>query len=45
MSVYLPMPQYIASYKQQGFGDDDIVIHSDRLRNALITWGEVGGVV
>jgi probable F420-dependent oxidoreductase len=41
LSVYLRMPNYIASWRRQGFSDADIETASDRLCDALVAWGEV----
>lgn len=41
LSVYLPMPNYIASWKRQGFTDEDIATGGDRLCDALVAWGDV----
>ena len=41
LSVYLKMPNYVASWRRQGFTDEDIETASDRLCDALVAWGEV----
>jgi probable F420-dependent oxidoreductase len=41
LSVYLPMPNYIASWKRQGFTDEDVATASDRLCDALVAWGDI----
>ena len=40
LSVYLPMENYQASWRQQGFTNEDFGEGSDRLCDALIAWGE-----
>ncbi len=45
LSVYLKMPNYMASWKRQGFTDEDIETASDRLCDALVVWGDVGRIV
>ena len=45
LSVYLPMPNYIASWKRQGFTDEDIARVSDRLCDAMVAWGGVETIV
>lgn len=41
LSVYIRMPNYIASWKEQGFSDEDIATCSDRLCDALVAWGDL----
>lgn len=41
LSVYLKMPNYIASWRRQGFSDEDIETAGDRLCDALVAWGEM----
>ena len=45
LTVYLKMPNYIASWKRQGFTDVDIETASDKLCDALVAWGDVDRMV
>jgi probable F420-dependent oxidoreductase len=39
LAIYLPMPNYQASWRGQGFTQQDIETCSDRLCDALVAWG------
>ncbi|MFL5825140.1 MAG: TIGR03620 family F420-dependent LLM class oxidoreductase, partial [Thermoleophilaceae bacterium] len=42
---YLQLPNYLNSWREEGFGDDDFEHGgSDRLVDALIAWGDAGAV-
>ncbi|MGL6279985.1 MAG: TIGR03620 family F420-dependent LLM class oxidoreductase [Gaiella sp.] len=46
LSWYLDTPNYLASLRWLGFGDDELVDGgSDRLVDALVAWGDEGAVV
>lgn len=38
------VPAYRASFRRMGFAEDDIAELSDRLLDALVTWGDIGTV-
>ncbi|TAK69394.1 MAG: LLM class F420-dependent oxidoreductase [Actinomycetota bacterium] len=41
LAQYLPLPNYVRSWRRQGFTEDDLSGGgSDRLVNALVAWGE-----
>lgn len=41
LSVYLKLPNYKASWRRQGFSDEDIETASDRLCDAMVAWGDI----
>jgi probable F420-dependent oxidoreductase len=46
LAVYLRLPNYLASWREEGFDDDDFEAGgSDALVDALIAWGDIDAVV
>jgi hypothetical protein len=44
LSILGTFPQYQASFRRQGFADDDVATLSDRLLDALVPWGDADAV-
>lgn len=44
LGFFRTLPHYAASFRRQGFTDDDIATSSDRMVDSLVAWGDVDAI-